>query len=73
MARILESYYEDPREIRLYFYYASEEYIRYLSEIDLLEKKESILCQDLFPGDNPREQIDIFSLKNPLIIKNNKI
>lgn len=73
MARILESYYEDPREIRLYFYYASEEYIRYLSEIDILEKKESILCQDLFPGEDPREQIYIFSLENPLIIKNNKI
>lgn len=62
MARILESCYRNPREIRLYFYYASEEYVNYLSGLDQLEKRESISCRDLFPGDNEREQIHIFSV-----------
>ena len=37
MARIIESYYEKPREIFLFFYYPSEEYIAYLMTVNELE------------------------------------
>ena len=62
MARVLESYYEDPREVRLFFYYPSEEYISYLMTVDTLEFYDEISCGDLFEGNDPRERIVIFSL-----------
>lgn len=61
MARILESYYENPREIFLFFYYPSDEYISFLMTVDELEFFDEIECDDLFPGDN-RERIMIFQL-----------
>ena len=62
MARILESYYEKPREILMFFYYPSEEYISYLMTVDELEFFDEISCEDLFEGNDPRERIMIFSL-----------
>ena len=62
MARILESYYENPREIFLFFYYPSDEYIAYLMTVDELEFYDEIECDDLFPGSDPRERILIFTL-----------
>lgn len=62
MARIRESYYENPREIRLYFYYPSEEYVRYLTDLEELDARGMISCRDLFPGENEREKILIFSV-----------
>lgn len=60
MARIIESYYLEPREILLFFYYPSEEYISYLMTVDELEFMDEIDCRDLFYRDNLREQITIF-------------
>ena len=62
MARILESYYEAPREIFLFFYYPSEEFISYLMTVDELEFYDEIDCDDLFRGSNHRERIMIFEL-----------
>ena len=62
MARIIESYYCSPREIMLFFYYPSEEYISYLMTADWLEYVDDIQCGDLFDGNNPRERIAIFKL-----------
>ena len=62
IARILESYYENPREILLFFYYPSEEYIAYLMTVNELEFYDEISCGDLFEGNDVREQIMIFSL-----------
>ncbi len=62
MARILESYYENPREILLFFYYPSEEYISYLMTVDELEFYDEIACGDLFEGNDVREQIMIFRI-----------
>lgn len=62
MARIIESYYEDPREIFLFFYYPSDEYIAYLMTVDELEFYDEIECDNLFAGNDPRERIMIFSL-----------
>ena len=62
MARIVESYYENPREIFLFFYYPSEEYISYLMTVDELEFYDEIFCGDLFEGKDLRERVMIFAL-----------
>ena len=62
MARILESYYDSPREIFLFFYYPADEYVAYLMTVEELEFYDEIPCQDLFPGNDPRERILIFQL-----------
>lgn len=62
MARILDSYYSSPREIFLFFYYPSDEYIGYLMTVDELEFYDEIECFDLFEGQDKRERIMIFRL-----------
>lgn len=62
VARILDSYYDNPREIKLFFYYPSDEYISYLMTVDELMFSDEINCQDLFDGNDPRERIVIFEL-----------
>lgn len=49
MARILESYYAEPRRIQLFFYYPSDEYISYLMTVEELMFTDEIVCMDLFP------------------------
>lgn len=61
-ARILESWYDVPREILLFFYYPSDEYISYLMTVDELAFLDEIDCRDLFSGKDPRERIVIFEL-----------
>ena len=60
MARMIESYYENPREVFLFFYYPSEEYISYLMTVNELEFYDEIDCSDLFEGNGARERIMIF-------------
>ena len=62
MARIIESWYEHPREVFLFFYYPADEYISYLMTVDELEFYDEIECDDLFAGNNSRERIMIFQL-----------
>lgn len=62
IARIIESYYENPREVMLFFYFPSEEYISYLMTVDELEFYDEIDCSDLFEGNGERERIMIFVL-----------
>lgn len=62
MARIIESHYEHPRELFLFFYYPSDEYISYLMTVGELEFYDEIECDDLFEGSDPRERIMIFQL-----------
>jgi SAM-dependent methyltransferase len=61
MARILESYYGNPREVLLFFYYPSDDFLASLMTVDALDFYDEIECDDLFPGD-PRERILIFQL-----------
>ena len=68
MARIIASYYEDPRDVFLFFYYPSEEYISYLMTVDELEFYDEIECGDLFAGNDERETILIFQLAYDLIV-----
>ena len=62
MARIIESWYEHPREMLLFFYYPADEYVSYLMTVDELEFYDEIECDDLFAGNDPRERILIFQL-----------
>ena len=62
MARIIESYYKNPREAFLFFYYPSDEYVSYLMTVDELEFYDEIECGDLFAGNDLRERIMIFTL-----------
>lgn len=63
ISRILDSYYEKPRKIQLFFYYPSDEYISYLMTVEELMFTDEIDCRDLFPGNDPRERIVIFELQ----------
>ena len=62
LARIIESWYADPRELFLFFYYPSDEYISYLMAVDEVDFYDEIECGDLFDGNDPRERIMIFQL-----------
>lgn len=66
MARIIESWYADPREILLFFYYPSDEFMCYLMTVDELEFYDEIECGDLFDGNDPRERIMVFELPDYL-------
>ena len=62
MARIIMSYYLEPREILLFFYYPSLEYISYLMTLAELEFMDEIDCRDLSNKNDNRERIMIFRL-----------
>ena len=62
MARILESYYETMRELFLFFYFPSDEYISYLMGVEELEFYDEIECDVLFTENSARERILIFQL-----------
>lgn len=62
MARIIESYYECPREMFLFFYFPSDEYVSYLMTVEELDFYDEISCDDLFPDHPQRERILIFTL-----------
>ena len=60
LGKILASYYEKIREMKLFFYYPSDEYVSCLMQMEELEFEDEISCKDLFEVDNPRERILIF-------------
>ena len=62
LAKIMDSYYVNPRELQLFFYYPSEEYVAYLMTQDNLMFVDEIDCKDLFPGNDLRERILIFEM-----------
>ena len=62
LAKIMDSYYQSPRELQLFFYYPSEEYVAYLMTQDNLMFVDEIDCKDLFPGNDLRERILIFEM-----------
>ena len=60
MNKIQESYYENPREMLLFFYYPSDEYVSYLMTNESVSFYDEIDCRDLFEGNDSRERILIF-------------
>ena len=59
IGRIMESYYEEPREMMLFFYDNSKKIQQVMRSLDgdLVD-----FLQDLFDGDEPRERIVIFEV-----------
>ena len=57
---IQTSYYENPREILLFFYYPSDDYIAHLMTHDGFTFYDEIECEDLFEGNNIRERVMVF-------------
>lgn len=62
MGKILDSWYVNPREILLFFYYPSDEYMAWLMTIPELMFWDEIDCSDLFHTDNRHERIVIFEI-----------
>ena len=62
VARIIDSYYANTREILLFFYYPSSEYIAYLMTINELEFVDEIDCSDISDGEKARERIIVFRM-----------
>lgn len=62
MHRILDSYYESPRKLQLFFYYPSDEYVSYLMTVSELMFLDEVDCRDLFAGNDRRERIIVFEL-----------
>ena len=60
IGRIRKSYYEQPRELLLFFYYPSDEYIAYLMSVEELTFIDEVDCRDLFEGNNLRELVLVF-------------
>ena len=62
LARIYESYYEKPREILLFFYYPSEDYVSALMTQEQLMFYDEMDTSDLFPSYDNSEIILIFQV-----------
>ena len=62
ISRIRDSYYEAPREILLFFYYPSDEYISFPMTVNELTFYDEIDCGDLYDGKDSRERIVIFKM-----------
>ena len=62
LAKIYDSFYEHSREIRLFFYYPSDEYVSELMTQEQLLFFDEIDCRDFFGGKDPREKILIFKV-----------
>ena len=60
LGKIRKSYYNNPREMKLYFYYPSDAYISYLMTVPELCFVDEIDCMDLFVEMDKREKIIIF-------------
>lgn len=62
LGKIIDSYYENPREMKLFFYYPNDEYLSELMTRNELMFLDEIDCHDLFEGNNERERILIFEI-----------
>lgn len=62
LGQILASYYQNPRTMRLFFYYPENEYLSYLMTMPELTFLDEIDCRDLFDGMDERERILIFEI-----------
>ena len=62
LGKILESYYGEPRTMRLFFYYPSNEYRTWLMTRPELSFRDELDFRDLFPGNDSREIVLIFEV-----------
>ena len=62
IGKIKNSYYNEPRDMKLFFYYPSDEYIAFLMAVPELCFLDEIDCGDLFADNKKREKILIFEM-----------
>lgn len=62
LRQIMDSCYEDPRDMLLFFYFPSNEYVAHLMTDDSLLFVDEIDCSDLFDSNQERERILIFEV-----------
>lgn len=62
MNKIIDSYYRRNRNIKLFFYYPSDEYIAYFSTIHEMQFVDEIDCMDLFDEKDVRNRVMIFEI-----------
>jgi len=62
-SRILNSWYERPRSVRLFFYYPDDRCRAWLLSSAAITQIDEIDCRDLFPGNDPRERVLVFALE----------
>jgi len=62
MENIIESYHRNPRDMKLLFYYPSDEYVAFLMRVDEITFFDEIDCTDLFDEDTTRNRIMIFQI-----------
>ena len=62
LTRILESYWEAPRRLRLFFYYMPDEIRSHMMAQDAFEYAGEISCQSHFHNADEKEKIVIFEL-----------
>ena len=60
IGKMKKSFYQNPRDMQLFFYYPNDEYISYLMTVPELCFVDEIDCRDLFDGENERERIVVF-------------
>jgi len=62
LGQVRKSLYQKNRQIRMFCYYPSDEFVSCLMTEPDVEFLDEIDCQDLFDGHNPRERILIFEM-----------
>lgn len=60
MNKIINSLYDYPRKVKLFFYYPDDEYIPYLMNLDDFICVDEIDCMDLYENKDIRERILVF-------------
>lgn len=63
LGRIYGAYYEEPRPMKLFFYYALDEYLAYLMTDDMMQYAGEIDCRDIFHNEDEKEKILVFEIK----------
>lgn len=62
LRRILDSFYDAPRTMYLFFYYALDPYLSLLAADDRFHPADEMDVRDLAGNDDPREKIHVFRL-----------
>lgn len=63
LGNVLQSYYENQREMFLIFYYPSYEYLMHISQEYSLKLYDEIDCSDISDGEYEREKIVIYEIR----------
>lgn len=62
LSKILDSYYANPRRMRLFFYYPQDEYVAFFMTVDEMQFVDEIDCQDLFEEKTKRNVVMVFEI-----------